>query len=143
MGWNLDNDTGGNFAEKLQPGVYRVRVKRVLVAKNGEPYRTKNRDRKILVILADADGREHLYDAMLEGPAIWRLNRLMKAVGWTGAELEARGSAPIDLLDQKTADSMLLDRECEAVIEDKENRIDATLNPLKPSTKQIDDDVPF
>jgi hypothetical protein len=109
---NLDEDAGNERAERIPDGVHVAKVVRIFTRSNeGGVLKTKNKDRKIKVVLGDALGRECWYEAMVEGKAVFKIARLLKHVGYSSEALDADGIGEYtDFLDQQTAERFLLNR---------------------------------
>lgn len=104
MGWDIDSESkGGEYGEKIPAGTDVPLT--ILSIKTAKP--TKKGHRQIMVIFEDLGGCEGAGFFPLEGPARWRTAKLMKAVGYSKANMEAANLEPTQLLTKEIADSWL------------------------------------
>lgn len=149
---NTDNDAPQE-AEKLPPGTHRVKIARILTAKRGGTGFKNKSDgsRKILMVLEDEAFREAMYDAPVEGRALWKMNALLKACGHQSETMNNAGVEYVDFLDQKIAEQWLLHHVINIEIEDRTNDAGQTFTDVRivnqkksaPPTPTADDDIPF
>lgn len=109
---NLDADAGAENAERIPDGEYVGEIVRIFTtSQGGGPLRTKKGDRKFKVVISDGFNHECWYEAMVEGPALFKAARLLKHAGYSSDELEEAGiNDYADFLDQRTAERFLLNK---------------------------------
>lgn len=147
---DLDKDFEGQ-SERMPLGVHVAHVARVIPSKR----RTKAGDRKMLVVFQDDDGREALYNAMVEGAAIFTLARLIKYGGLKTEDLTGDGITEYsDFLDSKTSDRVLVGLCMTIVVGERQGDDGKTYSdvqitdyaPVDDASKPPvgnDDDIPF
>lgn len=140
MGWDIDKEGTSDRGERLPPGVHEVEIIKAVKAKD-----TKNRDRQLLVVFADDNGREALFFAPVEGAARFKSAQLMKGLGYTTQMIEARKLAPDHLLIQAVADELLVGNRCTIEISKKEGSdfLDVRVLPMTAKPTGVTGDVPF
>ncbi len=110
---NLDADAGSVKSDRIPDGKYVVDIIKVFTtSQGGGPLKTKTSgDRKIKLVMADSQGREVWYDAIVEGKAVFTIAALLKHAGYSSEELDEAGIGEYtDFLDQRTAERFLLKR---------------------------------
>jgi len=106
---DIEGDAGGDRAERIPDGELEAEIVRIFCAgKEGGPLKTKAGDRKIRIIFGDENGCEAMYEAMVEGPAKFKIARLLKHAGHSSDMLAAEGITEYThFLDQRTAERFL------------------------------------
>lgn len=155
---NLEEDAGGARSERIPDGECDVLVTRVMCSKQGgAPFKTKGGDRKIVVVLGDDEGREAIFDAILQGKAVWTIARLLKLAGYSTESLAQDGIEDyLDLKDQGTAERMLIGKELRIRVTTSEPndqgktyaRVELLeqpkkAEPFKPYDPKDPEDIPF
>jgi len=102
---------GGDYAERIPPGVHDVQIKRLLFgSKKGGAFRSRDGDPQIMLIFADREGREAAQMVTLSDKAGWVLARLLSAAGADMARMKADGVLPRDFANQEFARANLVGR---------------------------------
>lgn len=115
MGFNWKdkaNEEGGQYADPLPDGVHDVEIIRVVFSKkDGEAFRSKSGDPQIMLIFADAEGREASQMVTLSFRAAWVLAKILDAAGADLDAMEGDGVEPKDFAGEAFANANLVGRQ--------------------------------
>lgn len=78
----VSNGGGGERAERIPPGYYKLRIAKVLNEKKGEPWMTKNGDPFVMIIFEDNSQREATQGHVCNEANGWKLAQLLSRLGW-------------------------------------------------------------
>lgn len=114
--WTQPAEAPGSFAPKIPAGRHKVRIERVLHEnKDGEGFATKDGDPSMMVIFADAQGREAAqYIPLVSDPAkAWALLAIFQAVDPPAnlAKMREAGVTPESFRDPRFAQKQLVNRQ--------------------------------
>ena len=131
------NQEGGgegtqDFAPKLPNGRHAVEVTRVVFSKkDGPAFESKKGDPQIMLIFADADGREVSQMYTLSEAACFRLAQVLSAAGANCQSMSTSGIEPTNFAVPDFANKQLIGRKLVAqVLWDSANKW-ATVNPVR------------
>lgn len=166
--WTEQATKEGPTSVPIPDGTHRVTITKIIHAgKGNEEFMTKNGDKQMLVIFADAGGREAPEYFTLNAAAGFRVAKLAAAAGLDLEKMEASNITPESFGDTTFAEKNLLGRELTIEVGSREykGKKQMTVNPIidgkggkpsgprmpkpaspyvkEPSAEYSDDSIPF
>lgn len=109
MGYDWEGAAEGGQSDKMVPGYHYATVDRIVMGSKKGPFKSRNGDPQIMVILTDETGEASTMLTLSE-KAGWTLARLLSCCGVDLAKMKADGIEPPHFANEALAKSYLVGR---------------------------------